>query len=200
MSSRLHRIHIKPAYSIDARKGRSSGHGAFLMTLDDGLEIGTSTEPFFAGARWLLQHKFAEPDDMLETVHAHGTVSMRGTVGHAAKWTISETAAGRLSRRKHQPFPSAENAPAAPDTSVHVGQRSTTPAPVICSQPGAGRARSNQPEQLDLFEMPTAKSVHRSGEGPQNTKLATPSGRKQSPPVCPDFLLSSAPIDFGKDT
>lgn len=81
------------SHRIDLERNRR-GFGGYTM-LYDGVLIGKSEQPIYAAARWLLANG-AKPLDTVETWRK-GQISMKSTVGEAAKWTVTETQSGKPS-------------------------------------------------------------------------------------------------------
>ena len=61
----------------------------------NGENIGVSSEPLFAAARWLLAHERAKPDDTLGTYRGE-LLCMSAPVGIAANLTIAEDSRGGM--------------------------------------------------------------------------------------------------------
>ena len=61
----------------------------------NGENIGVSSEPLFAAARWLLAHDLAKPDDKLGTYRGE-LLCMSAPVGIAANMTIAEDSRGGM--------------------------------------------------------------------------------------------------------
>lgn len=94
----IHRIDLRP----DLRK---EAWGKTPM-LYHGKVIGSSDQPEYAAARWLLDNNAALSDDRLETYRGK-TMCMSGEIGKLAQWTIEESAHGNpsLRLRRWKPFP-----------------------------------------------------------------------------------------------
>ena len=79
------------------------GPGRYRAVLS-GRILCTSRQPFFDGARVLLAEG-VEPATVYEARHQGSTtVAMRSTVGEAAKWTVTVSAAGGLQKKLWSPF------------------------------------------------------------------------------------------------
>ncbi|CAJ0877724.1 hypothetical protein AMST5_02904 [freshwater sediment metagenome] len=91
---RSHRIDLEPAYRTDPETGRSTGHGKAVM-IYEGEVIGSSREPAFAAARWLLKRGLALPSDRLTTYRDNSPCIFTG-VGRAAKLTLREDEKGGI--------------------------------------------------------------------------------------------------------
>jgi hypothetical protein len=78
-----HRIDLRPDLRPAGRR-----HGQIPM-LYRGKPIGSSDQPEYAAARWLLDNNAAAPEDRLET-YRDDTLCMSGIVGKLAKWTVLE--------------------------------------------------------------------------------------------------------------
>lgn len=73
-----------------------TGKGQRYAAVLDGRELVRSRQPFFDAARVLLGEG-VPPETQLKARFGSGAVSMRSTVGEAAKWTVVERST-RLSR------------------------------------------------------------------------------------------------------
>jgi hypothetical protein len=82
-----HRIDLRPDLRPEGRK-----HGATPM-LYQGKQIGSSDQPEYAAARWLLENNAADPADFLETYRGE-IPCMSGIVGKLAKLTVEESKRG----------------------------------------------------------------------------------------------------------
>jgi hypothetical protein len=71
-----------------------------------GEDIGISSEPLFASARWLLKNGKADAKDTIE-IYRGSTMSMRAKVGIAAGMTVEEDDGG-LRFRKYKLPPSCD--------------------------------------------------------------------------------------------
>lgn len=105
----VHRIDLRP----DLRK---EGHGKTPM-LYNGKVIGSSDQPEYAAARWLLDNNAAMPEDKLETYRGE-VPCMSGAIGQLAKWTIEETKHGNptFKLRRWKALEIAEVRSPAPET------------------------------------------------------------------------------------
>jgi hypothetical protein len=95
-----HRIDLRP----DLRPGGKQ-HGPTPM-LYRGNIIGSSDQPEYAGARWLLDNGKALPEDKLETWRGE-TLCVSGIIGKLAKLTVVENGHGdpTFQLRTYKPFP-----------------------------------------------------------------------------------------------
>jgi hypothetical protein len=98
-------MHTDKAPTITARPMRPSRNGQRYEARLDGKVIAVSRAPFFAAARALLAQGH-HPETVLAMTHeGSATVSLRGTIGVAAKLTVLETATSgpRLARYRAPP-------------------------------------------------------------------------------------------------
>lgn len=77
------RIDLKPA-----ARGRAE-------MFCSGQNIGVSSEPLFAAARWLLANNQAKPDDQIR-IYRDGMLCMSGPVGSSARLTVAEDKRGGM--------------------------------------------------------------------------------------------------------
>jgi hypothetical protein len=103
-----HRIDLTPAYRVDPKSGRATGHGKDVMTYE-GAVIGESRQPAYDGARHLLAEGLALRGDNL-TTYRDGKACIHTTVGRGAKLTVVESARGGITLRAWRPFTMEEAA------------------------------------------------------------------------------------------
>jgi hypothetical protein len=111
----VHRIDLRP----DMRPGgRQWGKTPMLYR---GEVIGSSHDPEYAAARWLLDDGMAAPEDRLETYRGE-TLCMRGIVGKLAKWTVVENKDGdpTFTLSHWKPFPGSSVGSPAPETASEI--------------------------------------------------------------------------------
>lgn len=93
--------------------------GVYRAEIDGPGVVCTSRQPFYDAARTLLRLGY-DPSEPIEARHIGSTlVAMRGTLGEAAKWTISETDAAGLAKRRWQPFDTSRLRNRTCDSSNH---------------------------------------------------------------------------------
>jgi hypothetical protein len=108
-----HCIFLRPDIRPD---GRSWGRTPVLY---NDKVIGSSDQPEYDAARWLLANNAAHPDDRLETYRG-SLLCMSGVVGELAKWTVVESEHGHptFSLRRWRPFPTGTVGPRTAETLI----------------------------------------------------------------------------------